>query len=255
MSFKMTRMLLDLHSDMMDLHTQVNVLIPDMQAPKEGFPVLYLLHGKGGDHTDWLRLSPVELYVRRRYPICLIMPSVQHSFYRNMEYGLNYYDYMAEELPYKLRRLLPISDKREETFVCGGSMGGYGAMLLALNQPERFGWAGSISGALDIWEMMKTEEWPEWKWIFGSGEQYRDSSGDLVSMLAKVRHKRPKLFVSCGLEDGLIGQNRTFAGRAEELGYDINFVTGHGGHDWVYRNDMIQKFLDWLPIEKQKIID
>ena len=158
MSVKMTKMLIDLHSDRMDLHTQVSVLLPDMDPPEGGFPVLYLLHGKGGDHTDWTRLAPMEHYVRERFPLCLVMPSCEHSFYRNMAYGLPWYDYVAQELPQKLGGMFPLSQKREETFVCGGSMGGYGAMLLALNRPERFGWAASISGALDAWEMIRDRE-------------------------------------------------------------------------------------------------
>lgn len=248
MAIQMTHMLLDLYSDATELRTQVNILIPDMEAPPNGFPVLYLLHGKGGDHTDWLRLAPMEHYVRERYPICLIMPAVQHSFYRNMETGLAYYEYIAKELPEKLGRMLPLSVRREENFVCGGSMGGYGAMLLALNQPERFGWAASISGALDVWEMMKTGEWREWEWIFGCREQYLGSTGDLIHMLETVKGEKPHLFACCGLEDGLIGQNHTFVMRAKELAYDITFMDGHGGHDWNYRNKMIRNVLDWLPL-------
>ncbi len=249
MAYKMTHLLTDLHSDAMDLHTQVNILMPDLMPPAGGFPVLYLLHGKGGDHTDWMRLSPIEHYVRERRPVCVVMPSVQHSFYRNMEYGLPYYDYVAEELPEKLGRLFPLSRCREKTFVCGGSMGGYGAMLLALNKPERFGWAASISGALDVWQMIKQKDWPEWKWIFGEDSQYLNSSGDLVSMLEKKKGENLHLFVCCGLEDGLTVQNHIFAERAKELGYDITFTDGHGGHDWFYRNEMIQKVLDWLPLK------
>lgn len=243
---------MDLHSDSMDLHTQVSILIPDMVPPEGGFPVLYLLHGKGGDHTDWTRLAPVEHYVRERAPLCLVMPAVQHSFYRNMEYGLNYYDYVANELPDKLGRLLPLSGRREETFVCGGSMGGYGAMLLALTRPERFGWAASISGALDAWEMIKTKEWKEWEWIFGETEKYPDSPGDLLYHLKEARGEKPHLFACCGLEDGLLNQNRTFVERAKEYKYDITFAYGHGGHDWNYRNDMIQKILDWLPLQSDR---
>lgn len=249
MAFKMTHMLMDIHSDAMDLHTQVNLLMPDLTPPAEGFPVLYLLHGKGGDHTDWMRLSPIEHYVRERAPVCVVMPAVQHSFYRNMEYGLPYYDYVAEELPEKLNRLFPLSGHRDKTFVCGGSMGGYGAMLLALNAPERFGWAASISGALDVWQMMKRKEWTEWKWIFGEDGQFLNSTGDLVSMLEKGKGEKPHLFACCGLEDGLTGQNRIFADQAVKLGYDITFMDGHGGHDWYYRNEMMQKVLDWLPLK------
>lgn len=252
MPIKMNHLLIDLHSDAMDMHTQVNVLIPDMDPPEHGFPVLYLLHGKGGDHTDWTRLAPIEHYVRERYPLCVVMPAGQHSFYRNMAYGLAYYDYFSKELPQKLGRMLPISSRREDNFIAGGSMGGYGAMLLALNQPERFSYAASISGALDVYDMIKDHEWPEWEWIYGKDEDYINSTGDLVHMLGKVEGEKPHLFVCVGLEDGLTKQNHTFVKRAKELGYDITFVDGHGGHDWYYRNEMTQKILDWLPLEKIK---
>ncbi len=248
----MMKLHIDLHSDRMDLNTQVSALVPDEKPPAEGFPTLYLLHGKGGDHTDWTRLAPMEHYVRERFPVCLVMPSCEHSFYRNMECGLPWYDYVAEELPEKLGWILPISHKREETFVCGGSMGGYGAMLLALNRPDRFGWAASISGALDPWEMIRAREWPEWDWIFGEGDRYLKSTGDLVHMLGEARGEKPHLFVCCGLEDGLIGQNRTFVKRAKELGYDIVFEEGHGGHDWNYRNEKIRRVLDWLPLRRER---
>ena len=72
-------------------------------------------------------------------------------------------------------------------------------------------------------------------------------------MLGKVQGEKPHLFVCCGLEDGLIGQNRTFVNRARELGYDISFREGHGGHDWFYRNRMIRQVLDWLPLKKGKM--
>lgn len=246
--YKMTKMLLDLHSDSMDLHTQVTVLLPDMKPPQGGFPVLYLLHGKGGDHTDWTRLAPIEHYVRELSPVCVVMPAVQHSFYYNMKFGLAYFDYVAHELPEKLGRMLPLTKDRDKTFVCGGSMGGYGAMLLALNCPERFGWAASISGALNVWDMIKTREWPEWEWIFGQAEEYQGSMGDLLYMLGKVQEKKPHLFACCGLQDGLIEQNRTFVKMARGLEYEITFLEGNGGHDWNYRNIMIQKVLKWLPL-------
>ena len=244
----MNRLVINLHSDVMDLHTEVTVLIPDMEAPEGGFPVLYLLHGKGGDHTDWTRLAPIEHYVRERSPMCVIMPEVQHSFYENMTCGLPYYEYISKELPEKLGRMLPLTKEREMTFTCGGSMGGYGAIMLALRQPERFGYAASISGALDVWEMIKTDEWPEWQWIFGDSNKFKGSQGDLLCLLQKDNQFKPHLFACCGLQDGLTLQNHNFVKKAKEEEYDITFVDENGGHDWHYRNRMIQKVLDWLPI-------
>ena len=250
MAIRMTRLVLDLHSDVMDMHTQVTVLMPDMEPPEEGFPVLYMLHGKGGDHTDWTRLGPMEHYVRERYPLCVVMPAVQHSFCRDMAYGLPYYQYLAHELPVKLKRMFPISSRREKTFIAGRSMGGYGAVMLALCQPERFACAASVSGALDVYQMIRTHEWPEWKWIFGEDEQFVGSDGDLMHMLSQVKGEKPRIFACCGLEDGLLGQNRAFVERARALGYDVTYEEGHGVHDWNYGNEMTQRILDWLPREQ-----
>ena len=146
----------------------------------------------------------------------------------------------------KLRRMLPISGRREDTFVAGRSMGGYGAMLLALNHPERFACAASISGALDVYQMIRTHEWPEWAWIFGGDERYLGSDGDLVHMLDMVKGQKPRLFACCGLEDGLMEQNRVFVDKARALGFDTTFLTEHGGHDWHYGNAMMTRALDWF---------
>ncbi len=247
MAFRMNRLLIDLHSDVMDMHSQVTVLLPDTAPPENGFPVLYLLHGKGGDHTDWTRLGALEHLIRERYPLCAVMPSCQHSFYRDMVYGLPYYQYLSNELPRKLQAMLPVSKRRRDNFICGRSMGGYGAMLMALNMPDRFAGAASVSGALDVFEMIKTREWPEWDWIFGKkDEQFLKSDGDLIHMLTKVKGEKPKLFACCGLEDGLLEQNRNFARYAEENGFELTYVEGHGIHDWNYGNEKTPQILNWI---------
>lgn len=247
LSIRMTHMVLDMHSDAMDLHTQTTVLLPDAKSPEQGFPVLYLLHGKGGDHSDWGRLGAIEHHVRERYPLCVVMPSAQHSFYRDMVFGLPYYRYLAEELPMKLQRMFPISPRREDTYVGGRSMGGYGAVMLALTKPERYAGAASISGALDVFQMIRTHEWPEWRWIFGEDEQFLKSDGDLMHMLGQLKAEKPRIFACCGLEDGLLDQNRAFVERARSLGYDVTYEEGHGVHDWYYGNQCMEHILDWLP--------
>ncbi len=111
--------------------------------------MLYLLHGMSDDHTAWLRYTSIERYAAR-HGLAVVMPAVGRSFYANEAHGHPYWDFLSEELPAVVGRFLRVSDRREDTFVAGLSMGGYGAFKWALRQPERFAAAASLSGALDV---------------------------------------------------------------------------------------------------------
>ncbi|MDF2721332.1 MAG: esterase, partial [Paenibacillus sp.] len=118
----------------------MNVLLPD---PKPGqpadrkYPTLFLLHGLSDDHTSWMRWTSIERYVRDK-GLAVVMPAVNRSFYSNMVNGYAYWTFISEELPNAARSLFPLSHEREDTFVAGLSMGGYGAFKLALRCPEKF---------------------------------------------------------------------------------------------------------------------
>ena len=144
-------------SEALGVQTPVDVILPEVKqgigvdaSAKDELPkVLYLLHGYSDDQTIWQRRTSVERYAAK-YNLAIIMPGVNHSFYCNEVYGERYWDFVSQELPRVMHRFFRLSDKREDTFVAGLSMGGYGAMKLALNFPERFGAAASFSGAVLI---------------------------------------------------------------------------------------------------------
>ena len=120
--------------------TSLRISLPDrflIEQESAALPVLYLLHGLSDDHTAWSRRTSVERYAESA-GIAVVMPEVQRSFYTDMVYGLRYFTYIAEELPALCRRLFPLSERREDTFIAGNSMGGYGALKAALRFPERF---------------------------------------------------------------------------------------------------------------------
>lgn len=97
--------------------------------------MLYLLHGLSDNHSCWLRRTAVDRYAEE-YGIAVVMPEVQRSFYCDMAHGPAYFTYIADELPQICQRLFRLSDKREDTFIAGNSMGGYGALKAALSRPE-----------------------------------------------------------------------------------------------------------------------
>src|SRR3712207_4064507 len=112
-------------------------------------PVLYLLHGLSDDDTIWLRRTSIERYVAP-LGLAVVMPQVHRSFYADERYGGRYWTFLSEELPALVDSWFRVSQRREDTFVAGLSMGGYGALKWALRQPDRFAAAASLSGAVGV---------------------------------------------------------------------------------------------------------
>src|SRR5437868_6066068 len=139
-------------SDVLGLTVTAHVLLPQKTERQiglaggaktdGGFPTLTLLHGLSDDHTIWSRRTSIERYAAARN-LAVIMPAAGRSFYQDMASGARYWTFVSEELPAILRHFFPLSEKRADNFVAGLSMGGYGAMRLALAHPERFAAAAS----------------------------------------------------------------------------------------------------------------
>ena len=121
----------------------------DASSIATDFPLLYLLHGLSDDHTAWVRYTSIERYADA-YGLAVVMPQVHRSFYTDQAHGGAFWTFLAEELPELVQRFFVVSARREDTFVAGLSMGGYGALRWALRRPGRFAAAASLSGALDV---------------------------------------------------------------------------------------------------------
>ncbi|WP_029692383.1 alpha/beta hydrolase, partial [Streptococcus agalactiae] len=146
---------IEYHSKVLGTERQVNVIYPDAFEISDDkiddcdIPVLYLLHGMGGNENSWQKRTNIERLLRHTNLI-VVMPSTDLAWYTNTKYGLDYFDAIAIELPKVLKRFFPnMSDKREKNFIAGLSMGGYGAYKIAL-LTNRFSHAASLSGALSF---------------------------------------------------------------------------------------------------------
>lgn len=141
------------YSKNLRMTTQINVIFPDVSNDVtplyEGTPkVLYLLHGLSGNSDEWTRFSKIEYYAKK-YNFIIIMPEVQRSFYTTGKVGIDYFHYVADELPAICGKWFHLDQRRENTFIAGESMGGYGAVKIALNRPEKYEAVASLSGVLD----------------------------------------------------------------------------------------------------------
>ena len=233
------------------LHTQVNVLIPNCEPPKNGFPVLYLLHGLSDNQDCWTRFSSIERYAEA-YNIAVIMPDVNRSFYADMKRGNNYWTFISEELVSKMKQIFKLSDRREDTYAAGLSMGGYGAFKLALNFPDRFCAAGSFSGALGVelaGEFKEHEAFEdEFECIFGSVEEAAKNNCNLVDIVKNIKqpHEYPRLFQTCGTEDYLYSDNLVFKIAAKNSGLDLTYHEWEGSHTWDFWDKSAEMFLKFI---------
>ncbi len=242
-------------SNILDLSLGANIILPEHPEAWNAPPaVLYLLHGLSDDHTIWSRRTSIERYARD-YNLAIVMPDAYKSFYCDMAHGSNYWAFMSDELPMLIERWFNVSCDRHKTFVGGLSMGGYGAMKLALYRPDRFSAAASLSGALDLAAHIG-DEWDEsrtrtFKAVFDDLSTLPDSSNDLIARLRNIQNVPDTAFyVCCGTEDYLYQDSVTFRDLASEKGLHLTYEESAGEHEWGFWDTYIQRVLEWLPIQK-----
>ncbi|HEX6269252.1 MAG TPA: alpha/beta hydrolase family protein [Anaerolineales bacterium] len=252
-------------SETLTLGCSMHVLVPQrpladaQKKPRKKFRTLYLLHGHSDDHTAWQRWTSIERYVEG-LNLAVVMPAVHLSFYNDMAYGGKYWQFISEEVPAVARDLFPLSSDRKDNFVAGLSMGGYGAFKLAFTHPERYAAAASLSGALDIREVVKAHNDPankswlaEMRTVFGDLSKVPGSKHDLFTLAKKVARGqvKPRLYQCCGTEDQLYADNVRFRDTVRKLPLDLTYEEGPGEHNWAYWDKMIQNVLAWmLPIPR-----
>lgn len=241
----------------------------------EPLPVLYLLHGMSDNHTIWMRRTSLDRYAAGR-TLAIVMPAAGRSYYANQVFGLDYQRFIAEELPVICRRFFRISARREDNFIAGLSMGGYGAMKIALNYPDRYSHVASMSGALDVRLLNNTRAYDrvddpqylnalreadcagyrsamDFKLCFGSLEEYKDSENDieaLIGRLAQSRSEIPKINLSIGTEDYLYKTNVVIRQKLDACKIPYTYSERVGKHEWAFWDRQIQDVLDWLPVER-----
>lgn len=249
----------DFYSETLGLSTSMNVILPQnthsqigmqSRSTNQRHKTLLLLHGLSDDHTIWLRRTSIERYVAE-LGLAVVMPAAQRSFYANMEQGLNFWSFISEELPAIARSFFPLSDRREDNFVAGLSMGGYGAFKLAMNQPDRYAAAASLSGAMDL-ESVHRRSGDDFKKVFATLEQAENSSNDLFKLArdtaALVDQQAPLLYQCCGTEDFLYEDNIKFREHARKLKLPLTYEEEPGTHEWGYWDRQIKRVLEWLPL-------
>lgn len=226
--------------------------IPRPQGP---FKTLYLLHGIGSDHTDWLYNTSISA-MAEAYGVAVIMPSGENGFYVDAGGGSDYGRFIGEELVRLTRGIFNLSGNRADTYIAGLSMGGFGALRNGIKYSETFGGAAGLSSALVVTpDLVIDEESPFpftrksfYQRAFGDIELLNGSDRDLYT-LAQQRAQTgalPRLYMACGTEDSLRPANLALRDHWLSLGIPVTYDEGPGGHEWKFWDTYIAKVLAWM---------
>lgn len=233
----------------------------DSREAKDGkHPVLWLLHGATDDHTTWQRRTSIERYAAKR-GLAVVMPSGHLSSYMDMAHGGDFYHYIAEELPEIMRGFFPLSDRREDNFIAGNSMGGYGALKIGINYPGQYEAVGCFSSAAGSGRpiannsgLFDDETWKMRTLMQYGGKDLRGTYEDTYYMAEKNKGLPvlPRIFHSCGKDDFLVDrarEMRDFFMSLEGNPYRYVYEECEGVHEWEYWDAHIVDFLEFLKLD------
>ncbi len=251
---------LNFYSEALGIQTEVVVLLPQKSSAgeigvssKAGddklYKCLYLLHGLSDDQTIWMRRTSIERYAAE-YGICVVMPCGGRSFYCDMKYGPAYYTYIAKELPKRIQEFFRVSGKREDNYIAGLSMGGFGSMKIALRNPDNYCACAALSPVCDLDTMAGMGFDDMMPGLFG---QYKTPDEDSVMFLAekqKDNPNKPRVYMAMGTDDFLYENAKPLRKRLTDNQYDFTYVEEKANHSWAFWDAQIQKVLKWMFTEE-----
>lgn len=219
------------------------VILPDAYSTQyQRFPVLYLLHGAGGDHTDWVsKFSSIKEYADELEMIIVCPDGNKTSWYLDspIDKEMRYETYVSKELVAEVDRTYRTRAERESRAITGLSMGGHGAFYLAFKHQEVWGAAGSMSGGLDIrpfpgnWDLSKR---------LGDYAQYPEhwEENTVINMVYLLKKDNLKLIFDCGVNDFFYDANKRMHHKLMERNIPHDYIERPGSHNWNYWGNAIQ---------------
>jgi len=230
----------------------LNVIVPDPGrmggVPVAERKVLYLLHGLSEDASAWQRYSSIET-LAASYGLVVVMPSMGRSFCIDQPNGQRYLTYLTDELPQYLADVFGLAPHRQDTFIAGCSMGGYGAFKAALLHPERYAAAASFSGVLSLAILQTLPDDPrqhEFAFLFGDLRKLSGSEHDPAVWLQRAATNSsllPRLFIAVSRQEDIYPLSGMFHVACQSLGVQADYHEEDGGHDWFFWDAQIRRFL------------
>lgn len=226
------------------MHKEVQVLIitPDaaIGANARSCPVLYLLHGYGGNALSWMGVKPNLPQVADESGMFIVCPDAKSSWYWDspVDPSSRYETFVAKELVSYVDARYNTTGSRKGRAITGLSMGGHGGLWLSIRHTDVFGAGGSMSGGLDIrpfpnqWEMSK---------MLGAQASNKEvwDNHTVINQLDKIKNGDLALIIDCGLGDFFLQVNQDVHNALVDRKIDHDFILRPGVHNHAYWRNAI----------------
>ena len=208
------------------------------EAQEKSWPTIYQLHGLSDGAASWQRLSNIERYAQAA-GMMVVCPDGGRSFYCNTPYGA-WEDHLLDVIRY-CDEVLPTLPQRWARGIGGLSMGGYGALKMALKHPHLFGSVVAHSGVLDLARSIAAERFVDLPFLFPGGLAENDD----ILQLAQAANPAslPAIAIDCGVDDFLLDHNRDVHRLFDGLQIDHRYEEPAGAHEWSYWDRQVQSAL------------
>jgi putative tributyrin esterase len=243
---------LAIQSPSMQKTLKAGVVTPESyQKKKSGpYPVLYLLHGYGGNFSNWLKVPPQQNLLQTmadKYQLIIVTPDGANSWYYDSptDKASQYETYITQELRQEVERRYRAIPERSGRFISGLSMGGHGALYLSARNPELYLAAGSMSGSVNVAGIDRQNLLPSIEAVLGSKAEnkqvYRANS--IVHMVPQLKQSGLQLIIDCGVDDFLIEDNRELHRRLVYEKVPHEYTERPGAHTWTYWGNALEHHL------------
>jgi S-formylglutathione hydrolase FrmB len=240
-----------IYSNSMHKESKAIVIYPNTPS-EEPIPVLYLLHGLGGDYGSWLKIKPALVdYADERRLIIVCPDGGERSWYLDspIDSSFRYETHLTQEVVPYIDSLYNTIQRREGRAIAGLSMGGHGSLFLAIRHPELFSIACSTSGSVDL--LKRTFSWKYKEMILGDTtccvSNWQDHS--VTRLAEQLSPGLLKLHIDCGTEDELIEVNRDLHRKLLSRGVEHEYIEKPGAHDAAYWAESIDSIMSFVMLQ------
>lgn len=246
---------LRLNSSLLNQAVKYSIYLPpDYYTSNRRYPVVYLLHGYGDNETSWIQFGEVDRIVDEKIksgelpPMIIVMPDAGTSFYINdYQNKIRYEDMFVQEMIPHIDSMFRTRPQREYRAVSGLSMGGFGALVLAMHHPDLFGSCAAMSASArtdDMFASIPDERYnAQFAPVFSGpvkGEERltitwkRNSPITLARSAPQADLAKVRWLIDCGDDDGLSAGNAILHVTLLDRKIPHEYRVRDGGHDWTY---------------------